>query len=145
MYEEAKLTGGSGISEPVPGPFFQTVAKGKTPAQLVLSTFAQIPAVELEMALLSLPFTHIKSLFIYIEAWMKGNMNIGLSSRILTALLRLYFTQIVADSKLRVTLEQIQIIQKEKLTEFRDLFGLNSKMMKMHLKHWKIEHSKTLP
>jgi U3 small nucleolar RNA-associated protein 12 len=146
VFEEAKRTGvpGIAIAEPTPGPYFMTVARGKSPAELVLMTFSQIPAIELEMALLSLPFTHIKSLFKYIETWMKGNMNIGLSSRILSCLIRLYFTQIVADSKLRVSLEEIRRIQKEKLTEFRNLLGLNAKMMKNHLKHYEIEHSKTI-
>ena len=144
VYEEAKRTGVPGIPEPTLGPYFMTVARGKTPAELVLMTFAQIPAIELEMALLSLPFTHIKSLFKYIEIWMKANMNIGLSSRILSCLLRLYFTQLVADTKLRVSLEQIRRIQKEKLSEFRDLLGMNAKMMKIHLKHYEIEHSKTI-
>lgn len=144
VYEEAKRANVPGIPEPTPGPYFQTVARGKTPAELVLMTFSQIPAIELEMALLSLPFTHIKSLFKYIESWMRGNMNIGLSSRILSCLLRLYFTQIVADSKLRVTLDEIRRIQKEKLTEFRDLLGMNAKMMKIHLKHYEIDHSKTI-
>ena len=69
-------------------------------------------------------------------------MNIGLSSRILSCLLRLYFTQLVADTKLRVSLEQIRRIQKEKLFEFQDLLGMNAKMMKIHLKHYEIEHSK---
>ena len=121
-----------------------TVARDKTPSESVLRTLSQIPAIESEMALLSLPFTHIKSLFKYIETWMKGNMNIGLSSRILSCLIRLYFTQIVADSRLRVSLEEIRRIQKEKLTEFRNLLGLNAKMMKIHLKHFEIEHSKTI-
>ena len=143
IYEEAKRTGVS-VSEPTAGPYFMTVARGKTPAQFVLSTFSQIPAVELEMALLSLPFTHIKSIFKYTEAWMRGNMNISLSSRILSSLIRLYFTQIVADTKLRVTLEEIRRLQKEKLTEFRDLLGLNSKIMNNYLKHWNIEHTKML-
>ena len=106
VFEEAKRTGVPGIAEPTPGPYFMTVARGKSPTELVLMTFSQIPAIELEMALLSLPFTHIKSLFKYIETWMKGNMNIGLSSRILSCLIRLYFTQIVADSKLRVSLKK---------------------------------------
>lgn len=140
IFEESKRTG----PEPTPGPYFLTVARGKTPAELVLMTFTQITAIELEMTLLSLPFTHIKSLFKYVETWMKGNMNIGLSSRILTCLLRLYFTQIVADSNLRVNLEEIRRLQKVKLTEFRDLLGLNAKMMKTHLKHWEADHSKTI-
>ena len=144
MYEEGKRSNISVIPEPTPGPYFQTVARGKTPAQLVLMTFSQIPAIELEMALLSLPFTHIKSLFKYIETWLRGNMNIGLSSRVLSCLLRLYFTQIVADGKLRVTLDEIRRIQKEKLAEFRDLLGMNAKMMKNYLKHYEIEHSKTI-
>lgn len=143
-FKEAKASGMVGIAEPTPGPYFLTVARGKTPAQLVLHTFALVPAVELEMSLLSLPFTHIMSLFKYIEIWMRGNMNIGLTSRILSCLIRLYFTQIVADSKLRVSLEQIRAIQKEKLGEFRDLLGLNAKTMKMHIKHWDMDHSKTL-
>lgn len=144
IYEEAKRSGVPGVFEPTPGPYFQTVARGKTPAELVLMTFSQIPAIELEMALLSLPFTHIKSLFKYISTWMKGNMNIGLSSRILSCLIRLYFTQLVADTKIRVNLEEICRIQKEKLTEFRDLLGLNAKMMKIHLKHYEADHSKTI-
>ena len=70
-----------------------------------------------------------------IEAWIKINMNIGLSSRIISCLIRLYFTQLVADSEIRVSLEDIRRIQKEKLTDFRDLLGINAKMMKIHLKH----------
>ena len=38
-------------------------------------------------------------------------MNIGLSSRILSCLIRLYFTQLVADSEIRVSLENIRRIQ----------------------------------
>ena len=111
VYEEAKRTGVSWILEPIPGPYFQKIARGKTPAEFILNTFSQIPAVSLEMALLSLPFTQIKSLFMCIEAWMKRNMNIGLSSRIISCLIRLYFTQLVADSEIRVSLENIRRIQ----------------------------------
>ena len=35
VYEEAKRTGVSGILEPIPGPYFQTVSRGKTPADLL--------------------------------------------------------------------------------------------------------------
>ena len=30
------------------------------------------------------------------------------------------------------------------LAEFRDLLGINAKMVKIHLKHYEVEHSKTI-
>ena len=134
-YEAAKKSGAGGVSEPVVGPYFQTVAKGMTPAQFVLRTLEQIPATEIELALLTLPFTHIKSLLTYIESWICGNMNIGLTSRVLALLIRLYYTQIITDSKLRIRLESVRSLQQEKLVQFRDLLGLNSCMLKAHLNH----------
>lgn len=144
LYEEAKKSGVVGVAEPTLGPYFQTVAKGMTPAQFVLKTMEQIPVTEIEMALLTLPFTHIKSMLQYIEAWIVGNMNVGLTSRVLALLIRLYYNQIIPDSKLRVRLENVRRLQQEQLVKYRDLLGLNAKMMKSFLEHYEIEHSKTV-
>ncbi len=142
-YEEAKKTGVSGVAEPVVGPYFQTVAKGMTPAQFVLRTLEQIPATEIELALLTLPFTHIKSLLAYIEAWIVGNMNIGLTSRVFALLIRLYYNQIITDSKLRVRLESVRNLQQAKLVQYRDLLGLNTCILKTHLAHLELDRSRT--
>lgn len=143
-YEAAKKSGATDIPEPVSGPYFQTVAKGMTPAQFVLRTLEQIPATEIELAVLTLPFTHIKSLLSYIDSWISGNMNIGLSSRVLALLIRLYYNQIVTDSHLRIRLENIRRIQQEKLADYRNLLGLNSRMLKAHLNHLETDRSRDL-
>jgi U3 small nucleolar RNA-associated protein 12 len=141
-YEVAKKLGTIGVTEPVVGPYFQSIAKGMTPAQFVMRTLEQIPASEIELALLTLPFTHIKSLLTYIESWIGSNLSIGLTSRVLALLIRLYYNQIITDSKLRVRLEKVRCLQQEKLVQYRDLLGLNSCMLKAHLSHLETEKSR---
>lgn len=140
-WENAKRMG-LNPQEPVPGPYFQTVARGKTPAQFVMSVFEGIPIADLDLALLGLSTDQVKSLFKYINWWLEGSINISLTSAILRGIININYTSIVADERLRVQLEGIRRLQKQKLAEFRDLLGLNAQVMKSLMRHYDQEHAK---
>ena len=56
------------------------------------------------------------------------------ATRVLNALIRLFFNQMAADSTLKTLMMDIRRIHKERLQEVRDLLGINLVMMNDTLK-----------
>ena len=97
-----------------------------SPELFVLKVVRGIKSSQLTDALLSLPFSQVKSLIGCVAHWASAQVEHMLCSRILFYLLELHHHEIVATKALQPVLEGIQRDLKNGLTKHRDTVGFNS-------------------
>ena len=123
--ETEKLATLSDGSAHIPEPLFLAVGRDKTPAELVLWAFEQVPAAQIEETLLSISLNNIPSLLRYIEEWFRKQLSLALTNRVLTFLIRVYYNQLIADQKLKMQLERIRMLQKQELQDYYKILRYN--------------------
>jgi len=96
----------------------------------VLWAIAQVPLAELEEALLALPVSMIPSLLEYIIHWFQNRLNLVIACRVLDLLLKVYHSQIICNTDLRIQLQTLKTVQTVQLKELKDTIGFNIAAMK---------------
>lgn len=119
-----------GLPEPTQGMLSLSVGKGKTPAEIVYWAASQVAAPDTEEALLCLPFNHVCSLLFYIRQWLDNPAQLILTTRVLNAVVKLFFEQLAASSTLKPLLKEIRALHSRLLRDMRDIVGFNATVLK---------------
>lgn len=123
---------GQDLELPSREPLFLAVGGDKTPAELVLWAFEQIPLPELEEALLSIPLARLKSILFYLNEWLGHRLSLTMSSRVLSKLIKIWYNYICADASLLGLLESIEKAQDGQIQEFKELMEGNIGAIRYH-------------
>lgn len=99
--------------------------KGVSAERHLLSVFEAIPAPSLQDALLLLSFSLLPDLFRFILLWLKQEMNVPLSCRVLFFLLQTHHKQVVASRELRASLGELQTVLRDVLGRWKGVMGFN--------------------
>lgn len=119
-----------GLPEPTQGMLSLSVGRGKAPAEIVYWAASQIAAPDMEEALLCLPFNHVCSLLFYIRQWLANPAQLILTTRVLNAVVKLFFEQLAANSTLKPLLKEIRTTHHRMLSGMRDIVGFNATVLK---------------
>lgn len=113
-----------------PEPLLLAAGKGKTPAELVHWAISQVPLTELEESLLTVPTSMIPSLLSYVIQWFENRLNIVVACRVLELILKVYHSQIISNTNLRLQLQKLKELQTTQLKEYKDILGYNIALMR---------------
>ncbi|KAI9845784.1 MAG: hypothetical protein M1838_001545 [Thelocarpon superellum] len=91
----------------------------------LLSTLQKIPAAALQDALLVLPFAAVPKLFAFLNIFAQRAMNMPLTCRILTFMLKTHHKQIVASKMMRPMLEEVRGSVRTALSTQKNMLGYN--------------------
>ncbi|KAJ1924236.1 beta transducin [Tieghemiomyces parasiticus] len=123
-YEMMKDKGPLAIPFPTKNPIL--VALGDlTPERYLLQVFEKVRPVEMEDALLVLPFSKATALFRYFDHWIQKSWNINLVCRVLFFLLRVHHQQISASQDLGIMLSNVRKHLRQHLETQKDAIGFN--------------------
>eukprot|EP00937_MAST-01D_sp_MAST-1D-sp2_P001144 g1144.t1 len=126
----------------VPPPQPNMLMLGRSPVQHVAHTLRLIKAGDLEQALITLPFNWVEVLLRFLNEMLAGGSSaVELVARCVSFILRTYHDQIVANSMLRSTLDDLRVRMRNALQAERDcigfnLAGLRSLKRKCHSRHF---------
>eukprot|EP00038_Savillea_parva_P029164 m.69241 g.69241 ORF g.69241 m.69241 type:complete len:912 (+) comp8569_c0_seq2:139-2874(+) len=96
-----------------------------SPEAYLLRVLEKIPSVELEEALLVLPFAYILKLLPFLDTWIEDGKAVERCSRCLLFLLKVHHNQIVANDNLVPVVQSLQAHVHPKVTALKDTIGFN--------------------
>ncbi|XP_060519721.1 WD repeat-containing protein 3 [Cylas formicarius] len=112
------------ITAPAP-PLLMQALNVSSPGEFLLETLKRIRASDLEEALLILPFGSVCVLLEQLPELIARGDCIELTCKVATFLLKLHNAPIVANQLLLPTLEKLQKLMSQRVSELRDLVGYN--------------------
>ena len=123
--EEYESQRASGVPA-VPPQRHPLLSFSNTPPEVhLLSVLAGIPSASLQDALLLLPFSTLLPLFTFLAIFLKRQMNVPLTCRVLFFLLRTHHKQVVASAEMRPLLLEMQGRLRSCLGEWKEVLGWN--------------------
>lgn len=109
---------------------------GRSPNEHVLQAVGNVKPSELEQAMLVLPFASVLELLQHCTKWLQQRLDVELSCRVATHLLRLHQPQLSASASAKPVLLQLHEHLRPALKQLRDTVGTNIAAMRA-MKHMK--------
>jgi U3 small nucleolar RNA-associated protein 12 len=91
----------------------------------VLSVLQKVKAAALNDALMTLPFSMVPTLFIFLDIFAQRGMNIPLTCRVLLFMLKTHHKSVVSSKTMKVMLDGVRLHLREALKRERDEMGFN--------------------
>lgn len=128
-YEEdirkAKQMGQKNPESAITKPPSNELMLGKNPSDFLMHTIKGIRSSDLDEALLLLPLSLVLKLLIFLDTWIKQDLQVELCARCVFFLLRTYQSQISSNKSIQSTIHSIRDNIRAKLTRHKDMIGFN--------------------